>query len=528
MTRSRIFEQETGNCDALFFLQLILPMCDPAKSGLRNDPRMGYYNQVLNFSNLYKYQSGAGSTYGHKVEELKLHECIRFDGCVVRDGVRGGGEGAIYRRWQTSNASSDPIVQNAMTLSRWVQIKRVLKLCNNDKAKKMGEEGYDPCYKYDLIFDVIVNNVIALTARAELDLTADETSWGHGGYGEKGAGNLFRVANKPGISKGGQTLLVSATNRIRPYFYQHRHKFNPTYQGLNAKGPAEARTAIDALERMVVGSEGEKKKIFSVPPHLTFDNFFSGEPICQYAGEKGFGLLLTTRRDRLPRNVKGEYFHKKKTESSHRTKVARYVQPVVAVKKEERYEIVHTSFQSTSSCNIMSVNSMHEVKNFVELRTRGRKKNKRKYAIEQNMARLLYLNTYSRIDSIDHMIKNCKLFYVSWKYWHSPKNHALALTIVTAYDIYLELCKGKLDKNWRVTQPVSFFTFRDILSTQMCTYDPTKQLYPGDERMRAVTQSNLKTRKRKKGVSNDGDDNSPPCGPSKSGKVTKRQYLHVK
>ena len=117
MACSRIFEQETGNCDALFFFQLVLPMCDPSKSGLRNDPRMGYYNKVLNFSNLYKYQSGAGSTYGHKVEELKLHECIRFDGCVVRDGVRGGGDGAIYRRWQTSNASSDPIVQNAMTLS---------------------------------------------------------------------------------------------------------------------------------------------------------------------------------------------------------------------------------------------------------------------------------------------------------------------------------------------------------------------------------------------------------------------------
>ena len=82
-------------------------------------------------------------------------------------------------------------------------------------------------------------------------------------------------------------------------------------------------------------------------------------------GEKGFDLLLTTRRDCLPKTVRDKYFHKKKTESSHRTKVACYVQPVVAVEKEEGYEILHTSFQTTSLCNIMSVNSMYELKNFV-------------------------------------------------------------------------------------------------------------------------------------------------------------------
>ena len=525
LNRSRIFNEETGEPDSLFFFQLILPLCDPKQSGIRGDPRKGYYTEVTNFSNLYKYQTGAGMTYGHKIEEIKQPEYVRFDGCVVRDGVRGGGDGALYRRWQRGSSSSDDLIQNSMTLERWVQLKRVLKLCNNDTAKKRTEQGYDPCYKYSMIFDVIVQNTIALTKKGELDLTGDETSWGHQGFGEKGGGNLFRVANKPGISKGGQTVLISATNRIRPYFVQHRHKFNPRYPpGMNAAGPAEVRTVIDALERMVVGREGESKKIFPVPPHITFDNFFSGEPICQYAGEKGFGLLLTTRRDRLPKGVKGIHFHKKKTESSHRTKVARYIEPVVAVKKNEEYDIVHCSFQSTSSCNIMSVNSLGEVKNFVELRTRGRKDKKRKYAIEQNMARLVYLNTYSRIDSIDHLIKNCNLFYVSWKYWHSPKNHALSLAIVTAYDIYLEICEGKIDPNYRLQSPVSFFTFRDVLSKQMCQYNPVHQLYPGDEKMRAVTQLHIKKRKRSS-VSNNNSTEKYADG---TGKITREQYMDVR
>jgi hypothetical protein len=495
LNEQRVKDSVSGEPDALFFLQLLLPLCDPEQSGVIDDPRTGYYMDVMKYSNLYKYQNGIGSGYGHRIDEVQPGEYVRFDGCVIRDGVLGGGDGALYRRWQPSSSASDKHISDSLTLERFHQLKRILKLNNNDTAKKQGEEGYDPCYKYDLIYKVIIANTIALTKNADLDLTIDETSWGHQGYGEKGGGNLFRIMNKPGVSKGGQLVIASATNRVRPYWYQNRHKHTPRYLFFNSEGMAEMRTLIDSMESHIVGREGEKKKIFKKPPHITADNYFSGEAVFRHAGKKGFGCLATTRRDRLPKDVKSEFFHKKKTDSSQRTKVARYIPPVVAVKEEEDFDIVHTSFQSTSSCNIMSVNSMKNCKNFVEIRTRGRKKNKRKYCIEQNMARLLYLNSYSRIDSIDHMIKNCKLFYVSWKYWHSPKNHALSLAIVTAYDMYLEITEGAINPAYANKDPVSFFTFRDILSKQMTAYDPRKQLYPGDEKLRVVTQLNKKKRK---------------------------------
>ena len=51
-----------------------------------------------------------------------------------------------------------------------------------------------------------------------------------------------------------------------------------------------------------------------------------------------------------------------KTKPTPQTKVARYIEPVVTVKKEENYDIVHTSFQSMLSGNIMSVNSLCEIK----------------------------------------------------------------------------------------------------------------------------------------------------------------------
>ena len=126
-----------------------------------------------------------------------------------------------------------------MSMTRWHQIKCILKLNNNDTSKKKGEKGYNPSYKYDLIYDVIVSNVRAMTKFGELDLTGDETSWPFQGYGEKDGKVIYRF-NKPGISKGGQTCIVSATNRIRPYWYQHRNAFTKRYcPGFSAEGPAE-------------------------------------------------------------------------------------------------------------------------------------------------------------------------------------------------------------------------------------------------------------------------------------------------
>ena len=171
LTQDRMF-----SCDALFFYQLLLPICDPAKSGIKDDPRSGFYTDVYQFSNLYKHQVGIGNGYGHDVDEAKTWEFVQFDGVVVRDGCRGGGDGAIYRRWNKDSSSCDKHIMNSLTLSRWFNLKRLFKMNNNDKSPKHGESGYDPAYKYDLIFRTLVDNVIALTENAECDLTGDETS----------------------------------------------------------------------------------------------------------------------------------------------------------------------------------------------------------------------------------------------------------------------------------------------------------------------------------------------------------------
>ena len=162
---------------------------------------------------------------------------------------------------------------------------------------------------------------------------------------------------------------------------------------------------MEKINKLCVGSDSRGPHIFRQKPHCTWDNYFSGDAILDWLGDNGFGATMTCRRDRLPKDVKGEFLHKKKTDTSTRTKVARFLNPIVAVKTTDKYQRVHTSFQSTSSCNITTVNALQRCKLYVRQRERGREDKKQKWVIEMNDARALYLATYGVIDNVDKMIK---------------------------------------------------------------------------------------------------------------------------
>jgi len=66
-------------------------------------------------------------------------------------------------------------------------------------------------------------------------------------------------------------------------------------------------------------------------------------------------------------------------------------------------------------------------------------------------------------------------------------NHAKALAVTTAYDMYLECAEGKLNNDWKVT-PVSFHRFREKHGLQMMQYDPRHWQHLGDDRFRVCTQ----------------------------------------
>ena len=74
-------------------------MCDPQQSGIENDRRTSYYFDVEKYTNMSKAESGVGGSYGHSWKPTTAAEMIRFDGILIKDGVLGGTDGALYHRW---------------------------------------------------------------------------------------------------------------------------------------------------------------------------------------------------------------------------------------------------------------------------------------------------------------------------------------------------------------------------------------------------------------------------------------------
>ena len=178
-----------------------------------------------------------------------------------------------------------------------------------------------------------------------------------------------------------------------------------------------------------------------------------------------------------------------------RTKVARFLPPITIEKQgpDQSYSRILVSFQSTGATNISCVNVLNGVSLYSKVKTRGKGNKKRSWVIEMNEARQFYLGSYGQIDTIDAAIKKCNIFYVTWKYWHAAKNHALALSIVMAYDIYKELATEKRTADYFKIKPgsfplLTFHQFRDKLTKQALQYSPSECKYPGDAAMRVNTK----------------------------------------
>lgn len=293
--------------------------------------------------------------------------------------------------------------------------------------------------------------------------------------------------------------MLSDVSRCRPCAYVHRHNLHVRPPGFAKQGPNEVRMLLLQLDQLISKEPGDGK-IFREKPHMTFDNFFSGDEIMDHIGQLGFAATMTCRRDRLPTGVPKSYFHHERILVDARSKAARFIQPITAVKKfpqvgeNKAYTRTHVSFQSTGSTNLSSVNAVKSNQLYIIQKERGVGIQKRKWGVESNNKRGLYLGSYYKIDSTDASMSRCDIQYRSWKFWHSAMNHGLALAVVTAYDMYMECASGSLCNAWKVDQPMTFHEFRDRLSTQMLTYKPRFQWYPGDEAFHSTTVLSKKCR----------------------------------
>ena len=83
-------------CDDLLFFQVLWPIFHPSKSDIVNDPRVPYFIYVESFTNIYKFSTGLGGSYGHEWKKIDVNELVGFNVILVMDGIIGGSNGALY------------------------------------------------------------------------------------------------------------------------------------------------------------------------------------------------------------------------------------------------------------------------------------------------------------------------------------------------------------------------------------------------------------------------------------------------
>ena len=71
-----------------------------------------------------------------------------------------------------------------------------MKLINNKEKPERGHPDYNPAYKYNLVYKVLVGNTNAVTKNAELDLCGNQTTYGFMGYGEANSGVVLKIMGK--------------------------------------------------------------------------------------------------------------------------------------------------------------------------------------------------------------------------------------------------------------------------------------------------------------------------------------------
>jgi hypothetical protein len=80
------------------------------QSGVPDDGRKAFYTEVEWMSNCYAMgQLRMGMSYGHAFLPTNAAEHLRWDGVVAMDGVRGGSNGAILRRFNCPYCNTQPI-----------------------------------------------------------------------------------------------------------------------------------------------------------------------------------------------------------------------------------------------------------------------------------------------------------------------------------------------------------------------------------------------------------------------------------
>jgi hypothetical protein len=88
----------------IHFYQLLLPICDPSRSGIEGDGRMPFYTLARTYTNTYAFgEKGWGGGYSHEFDRVSEQELVHWMAVPIRHGARGGTPMTLHYRWITDD-----------------------------------------------------------------------------------------------------------------------------------------------------------------------------------------------------------------------------------------------------------------------------------------------------------------------------------------------------------------------------------------------------------------------------------------
>lgn len=121
--------------DALFMLQLLVPLTDTKKEGgVEYDERMPYYSEVSRFSCLNLTKKCGSADTGRTPKMFFSREEIHFDAIIMANGLAGG-EANIDKLWDEGDPKFNPDVKKCkLKPTRFVDVKSFRKYNDNDRG----------------------------------------------------------------------------------------------------------------------------------------------------------------------------------------------------------------------------------------------------------------------------------------------------------------------------------------------------------------------------------------------------------
>eukprot|EP00536_Pseudo-nitzschia_multiseries_P010260 jgi/Psemu1/25419/gm1.25419_g len=176
-------------------------------------------------------------------------------------------------------------------------------------------------------------------------------------------------------------------------------------------------------------------KLWSSPSHLTADNFFNGDALLDWMG-----------------GLDKKYFHKENVSSASAkrcSRIARLCNSVTMLAGLQRGTAVFIAHSRPQELAILALLTV--------------------------LIQMVSSCDRNNLDQIDSAISRSNIGYKSWKYYHAPINHAKALPVLTAFNMYQELTGGTHGISWHLPkrQQLDFRQFKQKLAEKMLVYNPS-------------------------------------------------------